>query len=347
MSMTTWAEREIKMACKRENPDWDGESFDYGCSCYMSALKAFKSLLEDGHSGYSFSITRRILDKLMWNIPLSPITEDDFNFFIDENGEKHEVPRERYGNDRDYVSVQCPRCFHVFKYEYDDGRVVYHDQDRAYCINIEHPSDTFSSHMENVIDEMFPITMPYMPTKEQYQCYIQEFLTDKKNGDFDTQALLYIITPDNKKIEVNKFWTEVGTGEMHEITKEEYEELLTKRIDTLNLKVAENLIFTLISNSSTDSEIDAREKWYGELSDERRNEINEKLIELCEFFNDHYDLNTFHMHQALCHDEKDPEIEKHEELKKIQDFLVNDLLGDFRGWMNSESAVNAETDKNK
>jgi hypothetical protein len=26
-----WAEKEIELACKHENPDWDGESFDYGC----------------------------------------------------------------------------------------------------------------------------------------------------------------------------------------------------------------------------------------------------------------------------------------------------------------------------
>ena len=28
MSMTKWAEREIAAACKRENPNWDGKSFD-------------------------------------------------------------------------------------------------------------------------------------------------------------------------------------------------------------------------------------------------------------------------------------------------------------------------------
>lgn len=76
--MTKWAEREIAAACKRENPNWDGKSFDYGCSCYQSALKAYKSLMDDGHSGYSFSITKNILKKLLDEIPLSPITDEDF-----------------------------------------------------------------------------------------------------------------------------------------------------------------------------------------------------------------------------------------------------------------------------
>ena len=54
MSMQTWAEKEIEIACKRERADSkveDGE-LDYGCACYESALKAYKSLIEDGHSGF-------------------------------------------------------------------------------------------------------------------------------------------------------------------------------------------------------------------------------------------------------------------------------------------------------
>lgn len=50
-----WAEDEVRLACKRENPDWDGKSFDYGCSCYQSALKAYKSICGDGHSGFSLT----------------------------------------------------------------------------------------------------------------------------------------------------------------------------------------------------------------------------------------------------------------------------------------------------
>ena len=55
--MYSWAEQECRLACKRENPnfDFDSNDFDYGCSCYKSALKAYNSLVEDDHSGMSFS----------------------------------------------------------------------------------------------------------------------------------------------------------------------------------------------------------------------------------------------------------------------------------------------------
>ena len=60
MMMKTWAEREVELACKRENPDRKEGEFDYGCACYESALKAYKSLMEDGHSGFSIGITKHI-----------------------------------------------------------------------------------------------------------------------------------------------------------------------------------------------------------------------------------------------------------------------------------------------
>ena len=80
MGMYEWAEQECRLACKKENPnfDFDSDDFDYGCSCYKSALKAYKSLLEDEHSGMSFSFTRNILERLMRGEPLTPITDDDF-----------------------------------------------------------------------------------------------------------------------------------------------------------------------------------------------------------------------------------------------------------------------------
>ena len=78
MTTNEWAEREIEIACKKENPNWDGKSFDYGCACYQSALKAYKSLCEDEHSGFSFGLTKNILIRLMDGLPLMPITDEDF-----------------------------------------------------------------------------------------------------------------------------------------------------------------------------------------------------------------------------------------------------------------------------
>ena len=215
MNMQEWAEKEIELACKRENPDWDGESFDYGCACYESALKAYKSLLEDGHSGFSWSLTRNILTRLMNEQPLTPITDDDFKDYefgspqeyLDENGLKS--------------SVQCPRMASLFRDETLDGKVSYNDVDRYYCFEVDNPKDTYlGGGASDILNELFPITMPYYPPRDKYQIACDTFLVDETMGDFDTKGYLYIITPEGEKVEVNKFYKEIKVGEPEERTCE-------------------------------------------------------------------------------------------------------------------------------
>lgn len=297
MSMYEWAERECRIACKKENPDFnfDSKDFDYGCSCYKSALKAYKSLCKDGHSGMSFSFTIDILERLMRHEPLTPITDDDFE------GGNYLYPDERLASLELKSEIQCPRMSSLFRRETLDGKVSYSDIDRAYCINIENPSDTYSSAKDQVVDEFFPITMPYMPEKGKYKVYCQTFLTDKKNGDFDTQAILYFITPYGKRVDVNRYQTEKD-GKMVDITKEEYEALLEKRIDRLRDKVAYTLLWTLLSNSASEEEIKRRETIWNDLLPSTRKGIEDSLRQMCAFFEvpENYKYNTFEIHQKLC-----------------------------------------------
>jgi hypothetical protein len=301
--MIDWAERECRIACKKENPNFnfDSDDFDYGCSCYKSALKAYKSLCEDEHSGASWGFTKNILIRLMESQPLTPITDEDF-FSVKRGTAVIPLESDEYLKERGLKSnLQCPRMSSLFREETLDGKVSYHDVDRAYYINVEEPSDTYSSWC-GFIDEMFPITMPYVPKRGKYKIYAQTFLTDKKHGDFDTKGILYVITPDGERVDLNIYRTEGDDGNWKDITKEEYEELLSRRIDKLNIKVADHLLWTLISNSSNDDEIAVREKAYRNVSETKKQEIHESLRKLCLFFEnpDNYQYNTFHIHQALC-----------------------------------------------
>lgn len=170
MSMTEWAENEVKLACKKENPDWDGKSFDYGCSCYGSALKAYKSFMEDGHSGFSFSVTKSILKRLLDELPLTPIedTEENWNDITlpDEDGT---------------VTYQCVRKSSLFKDVKKDGSVSYHDNNRCYCQEIDDPKDTYTNGVASkFVDKLFPITMPYYPsTFERYKVVVRTFSAEQ------------------------------------------------------------------------------------------------------------------------------------------------------------------------
>ena len=301
--MYNWAESEVRLACKKENPDYnfDSDEFDYGCSCYKSALNAYRILMEDGHSGASFGFTKNILIRLLNEMPLTPITDEDF-FTMANGTEVYPLESPEYLKEKGLKSsIQCPRMFSLFREETLDGKVSYHDIDRAYCIDIECPSNTYHSYTR-FIDEMFPITMPYFPKKGKYKIYEQTFLTDKKNGDFDTKGIFYVVTPEGDKVDVNIFRTTDENGNWKNISEEEYDKLLFKRKDKLNEKIAEHIIWTLISNSASDEEVKRRKKAYDKRDKYLKDKDFKELSILCEFFNnpDNWKYNTFEMIQALC-----------------------------------------------
>ena len=234
MSMKEWAKREVEIACKREAPDRKEGEWDYGCACYESALKAFDSLMEDGHSGFSIGMTKHILNRLIDGKPLTPI-EDTPDIW-------RECSR---GRDK-YKTYQCNRMSSLFKDVYNDGRVEYHDVDRYVAVNVDDPDVCwYSGLVSRVVHELFPITMPYMPMDKPYKVYCKELLTDRKNGDFDTVAIFYIDTPEGERVQVNQYFKEGSENNepWTEIPADEWEERVVldrKRRETLEEEQNEN-----------------------------------------------------------------------------------------------------------
>ncbi len=126
--MLDWAKREVEIACKKENPNRKEGEFDYGYACYESALKAFKSLCEDGHSGFGIKMTQAILNRLLNVEPLTPIEDTDDIW-------------DKCSRPKDGPEVyQCSRMFSLFKNIYPDGSVKYSDNNRVFCVDINDPN---------------------------------------------------------------------------------------------------------------------------------------------------------------------------------------------------------------
>ena len=207
MNRLEWAKREIEIACNRERGNNDPNEWDYGVACYESAFNAYKSLMEDGHSGCSIGITMNILNRLVQCKPLTPI-EDTPDIW-------HEVG---FVNTGLVKNLQCSRMGSFWKDIYPDGTVKYVDNDRVviYCIDNK-TVGWYNGRIADLIDEIFPITMPYFPENNPYKVYVYEGLTNPKNGDYDTTAVLYVIKPDGERVEINRYF-----DDYKEITKEEY-----------------------------------------------------------------------------------------------------------------------------
>lgn len=215
MSMKEWAEREVEIACKKENPDRKEGEWDYGCACYESALKAFNSLLEDGHSGCSIGFTKYILMRLIEGKPLTPIEDTD------------DVWEEcRHISKGVLKSYQCKRMSSLFKDVYPDGTIKYTDVDSSYMVTLDNPDVTWNNgFIRSIIDEMFPITMPYNPPLKPIEVVCEESLTDRKNGDFDTLGVLYAVKPDGERVDIYRYFDGSGEG-WREIDYDEYKERL-------------------------------------------------------------------------------------------------------------------------
>ena len=211
MSMMDWAKKEVEIACKHEAPDRKDGEWDYGCACYESALKAYESLCNDGHSGMSWGFTKQILTRLMDGMPLTPI-EDVPEVWSDELSAREDKGKQ----------FQCKRMYSLFKYVHEDGTVTYSDTNRVSLHELI--TDTFwhSGMASKLVNEMFPITMPYRPSSKPYIVEAEEYLTDRKNGDFDTVAYLNIIKPDGEKIPINRYYADAEDG-MQEITLQEFQ----------------------------------------------------------------------------------------------------------------------------
>ena len=215
ITMIEWAQTEIELACAKERANNPEDEWDYGVACYKSALRAFNSLTKDGHSGFSIKMTKHILNRLIDGKCLTPIVDEPHVWF--DNPSYHEW-------DKTYT-YQCKRCFSLFKDVYPDGTVKYHDNDRCYCKDINTGSTFSNGRISRLINEMFPITMPYMPSDKSYVVMTEDFLYDPKCGDYDTVAYHSVITPDGEKIDINKYMKDTDEG----FVDINYEEFLERK----------------------------------------------------------------------------------------------------------------------
>lgn len=222
-----WAENEIKLAIDKEKEASakDGEplGWEYGAACYESAMKAFRSLLEDGHSGTSIGFTKNILMRLLDEKCLTPIEDTE-----DVWGEPYENLR------KGGTTYQCKRMSSLFKTVYPDGTVKYNDVNRYYCEDIRTGCTSTFGFAENILDELYPITMPYMPSSKKYVIYMTDFATTGEVGCFDTMAIFAIQSPDDEKKILNLFYGENEAGDFVEISVEEYKERCKMYTDKTN-----------------------------------------------------------------------------------------------------------------
>lgn len=213
MNLYDWAKNEIKIACKNRSDC--NESDEYYKACCESALRAYDCLLDDGHSGMSWNITKNILMRLMDNKPLSPITDNDF----ESDPDIHESPE--WLQELGIISdIPCSRMSGLYKYIYKDGTILYKDINRVSVRDISTDTYWTSGFISNLVSEMYPITMPYIG--EKYIANVEENRSISCKGDYDGIAFKTLKHPDGTVEDINRFFIEDAEGNWNEFDENFY-----------------------------------------------------------------------------------------------------------------------------
>lgn len=213
MRILDWARQEIELAKKNES--------EYGAMCYESAFKAFKCLCNDNHSGMSIGFTQEILNSLIDGKVLTPIenTDDIWEYVYDrENGAK---------------VYQCSRMSSLFKDLLPDGTVTFNDNNRVVIMS-KNCTIWSSGKASELINDIYPIKFPYMPSNRPYIVQQDDFCYKKPDavGMYDYYAYLSYKDPNGKEFLIDKYYMETETGDV-EISKELW---LQKKAETFGEK---------------------------------------------------------------------------------------------------------------
>ena len=202
-----WAKHEADRLIKKLVETEDNASIQYTKMCLDSALKAYELLIKCCHSGNSWNMTKNYLMRLMEMKSLVPIED------LPENWGD---PVDRAGT-KQYQSIIAPG---LFKAVHTDGKVTYYDLDRVVFKDKHTGVVSCNGYSRRLVDAMFPISMPYMPSSKPYVVVGYTFNShDGLVGSYDTVVLHKVIAPEGST-KMLKFAIDGDTGDR--ITHKEY-----------------------------------------------------------------------------------------------------------------------------
>lgn len=203
-----WAKREVDLAIKKRDLDNRGLEL---------ALKIYSDLNEGCASGCAINTTFDILENLVNGKPLSPIEDKDEEWEESVSEKDHKT----------YRSIRWPS---LFKDVYQDGTVIYEDIYRYICIDVNYPDIVFTNGtVAKILNEIYPITMPYMPNDDQIKVYCYEFeFTDKHGIVCDALGVLHGVK-NEKYFKINRYFIFDDTS-YNEVTLYEFREAENRKI---------------------------------------------------------------------------------------------------------------------
>lgn len=148
-----------------------------------------------------------LANRLVNNLPLTPITEDDFRYARQSKFLKEFI------KDSDVVSLkECPRMKYLVRREFKDGTVDYSDLTRVLFTDVNTEETFHLAVCVDLIDTLYPIQLPYFPNDNEYFNFVgttyyvddnNKSITPPREGMFNKVDITGVFLPNSKFVELN------------------------------------------------------------------------------------------------------------------------------------------------
>lgn len=167
-------------------------------------------------------IKKKLIDRIFKKKITSPITEKDIWIPVtDVNNYDLEV--------QTYKSKRLRSFFKTL--DNKTGTISYSDFNRVKCIDRNGCFEYLDVLGLSFVDVLYPIQLPYMPSKQQFILYTQRLLFDTASPyGYDTVNFLYIIGPKQEYLKLKTYYKRVGEAQQNkweQISEDEWEERLS------------------------------------------------------------------------------------------------------------------------
>jgi len=201
------------------------------------AVAMFRTVFSKPKSAQHLVLVKGLLNRITSGLPLTPITMEDFDNTVasEIRGElKHTCAR--------YEGLTATKNSDGNGFTYSDSRrVVFYDQslinqeESSSIVDILHNRAHYPSIALKLVDDLFPITLPYMPG-DKYEVFGSSYSFKLAEGEPDLVEIDFIKTPNGQLVKVDQYYRKTRDGKYIEVDFENFKHYRTFGAVDLNYK---------------------------------------------------------------------------------------------------------------
>ena len=187
------------------------------------AMSIFKRMFDQKPSKQHIILVKGLLNRMTSELPLYPITMEDFNNTVASEIRdklKHTCAR--------YEALTATKNSDGTGFTYSDSkRVVFYDQslinqeESSSIVDILHSRANYPSIALKLVDDLFPITLPYMPG-DKYEVFGSSYSFKLAEGEPDLVEIDFIKTPNGQLVKVDQYYRKTRDGKYIEVDFENF-----------------------------------------------------------------------------------------------------------------------------